>query len=283
MEQLRPLNNAIRKIVGGTNDAALSKRMEHFYQIPGSTLKTGELSMSPAWHAIGHNKLSCSPILKEKKGIEFLENAKDSLSLFGSALWLLHPELARRGCTIMDSIRQGTLDEDCIQKIPDSRCNWPTPCTAMSIISNKRSAPHRDNKGIPQFFDILITLGHYDNGVFNIPTLGLHFEYNPRTMVALCGKVLIHEVNEVNNQRICFAQYFHERVIDDISKKSMFKDQTFRQWMTIQDYKQLCSRGSSGNYETPFQDSEDTPCTEIKKGPEANEEIADEDWDMENA
>lgn len=244
MEQLRPLSNEINKMPGGKNDSALSNRMKHFYDVSGSTIPKGELSMSPAWHALGHQELSSSPILKDKKGIQFLENAKESLSLFGSVLWLLHPKLALRGCAIMDSIRRGALDEHCVQQIPDSRRNWPTPCTAMSIISNKRSACHRDNKGVPQFFDILITLGRYDNGVFKLPTLGLQLEYNPRTMVALCGKVLIHEVDQVNDQRICFAQYFHERVLNDMAKKSMLEGQNFRQWMSIQEFLQLQSKGS---------------------------------------
>ncbi|KAF8811063.1 hypothetical protein BYT27DRAFT_7052771, partial [Phlegmacium glaucopus] len=80
---------------------------------------------------------------------------------------------------------------------------------------------HCDGKGFAPFYDIIATLGHYTNSQLEVPGIGLQFQYNPGTIVGLCGKVLAHSVGEVDSDgdRFCLVQYFHRKVLEFISQK----------------------------------------------------------------
>ncbi|KAF8950121.1 hypothetical protein BDZ97DRAFT_1771744 [Flammula alnicola] len=137
MGQLVPLNQHLSQTTRQNTDAGQSSRKSRFYYPKHSRITTGELSMSPCWNAVGHPTFSSSPILKEPTGLHFLRDANESLALLGAALWLLHPRLARRACEVMERIRQGRLNESSLTGMEESRRFWPTPFTAMAVISNK--------------------------------------------------------------------------------------------------------------------------------------------------
>lgn len=64
--------------------------------------------------------------------------------------------------------------------------------------------------------DLMVTIGDYDLGRLELPGLGLRLAYNPRTVVALLGKVVAHGAAEVVGDRACLAYYMrngvHERL-----------------------------------------------------------------------
>lgn len=224
--------------------------MQNFYHLETSKNATGELSMSPAWTAIGHpNMLVSSPILRKKVGHVFLRESNESLSLLGSALWLLHPRLARRWSEIMLAINRQTLGTDAVKKLHTSGTSrlWPSPFTAMSIIGNKSSSLHRDQKGVAPFFDLLTTIGNYTDGMIHTPALGLVFKYNPGTLMALCGKVLAHEVPRVNGERVCLVQYFHRRPLELHTTNPDLREQQFCDWMDVKTFQEVCKSGHNYN------------------------------------
>lgn len=213
---MQKLNAQFAKSTTGDSDGAKSLRKSGFAEFPDGELTPGEISMSPAWHAPGHEHepARSSPILREKTGKDFLKANNESLALLAAAMWPLHPQAADRGGEIMNTVRRGKSPEDWCAKLGYSRKWWPSPFTAMSIISNKESAIHRDARGFAPFYDLLATLGDYRNGRFYSPTIGVSFKYDPGTIIALNGKVLPHGVCSVDGNRVCIAQYFHAKVLE---------------------------------------------------------------------
>lgn len=209
--------------------------------------------------------MSSSPILQDpiKPGTQsigelFLKENNETLALLGSLLWLLHPRLARRTCEIMERIRQNTLKEPCLEVTGRTSPWWPTPFTAMGIISNKESLPHRDWKGDPQFYDLLTTLGTYQNGRFKVPGLGIHLQYNPGTVVAICGKLLMHAVPPVEGDRVCFAQYFHSIALQHHQRNPELQQQDYEGWMKLEGFEDVMKYGDQ--YDLLIQ--QDTDSTE---------------------
>lgn len=90
---------------------------------------------------------------------------------------------------------------------------WTIPFNAMQIISNRETPLHQDVQGRNEWYDILLTLGEYDNGRMVLPGLGLRLVYNPGTLVAISGKMVLHGVSRVNGDRISFAQFLRDKVM----------------------------------------------------------------------
>ena len=82
---------------------------------------------------------------------------------------------------------------------------WASPFHCMQLIVNRETLNHRDTRGWMFGYDLLTTFGDYNNGVLSLPTIGIECEYNPGTVTALMGKLIIHGVKPVNGERFCFA------------------------------------------------------------------------------
>ena len=62
----------------------------------------------------------------------------------------------------------------------------------VPIICNRETPSHRDAQANPQWYDILATMGSYQELHFHLMGLGMSFHYPPGTVIALCGKLLTH-------------------------------------------------------------------------------------------
>lgn len=91
---------------------------------------------------------------------------------------------------------------------------WQSVYTGISVISNRRTPPHRDSKGRPEWYDMLLSY----SGLFTRPRLcigdvGLDLNYSSGTVVALCGSVLEHGVSSWGvGDRVCYAHFMRESV-----------------------------------------------------------------------
>lgn len=92
--------------------------------------------------------------------------------------------------------------------------HWPSPFTGLSIIRNLESITHRDTKAHRASFDLLATFGEYSGGRFYVPTLGLYFRYEPGTVITLAGNVLEHGACEVEGDRTCLSNFWHQKVAE---------------------------------------------------------------------
>jgi hypothetical protein len=66
---------------------------------------------------------------------------------------------------------------------------WPSIYSALELIVNRVTPPHRDSGGALFHYDLLISFGIGHDATFSIKDLKADFDYFPGTMCYLCGKV----------------------------------------------------------------------------------------------
>ena len=231
------LKQSLPKQCSSANSDTVKWRDRGYKEHGGTSISPGHIPFSPCWFNIG-GQLSVSASLRgwpSSPTIKYLRQDKDSLALLGAVLALIHPQLAVRGFSILRGIQNGEIINDATNSLRQERVLWPSPFNAFSIISNRSTQLHRDGKGFAPFYDVLTTIGEYTEGWFNVPGIGLRFQYNPGTMIGICGKVLAHEVAEVDADRICIVQYFHKKALEVI-EESFQRNQAFCGWMKQADF-----------------------------------------------
>jgi hypothetical protein len=91
---------------------------------------------------------------------------------------------------------------------------WQSVYTGISVISNRTTPAHRDSKGQPQWYDLLL---NYSNPKANprleISDIGLDLDYSNGTVVGFCGSIFMHEVKSWGTaDRVCYAHFMREAV-----------------------------------------------------------------------
>ncbi|KAI9441038.1 hypothetical protein BJY52DRAFT_1097806, partial [Lactarius psammicola] len=71
---------------------------------------------------------------------------------------------------------------------------WTSVFNSVSVIYNRFTSPHRDGNSRRQWYDLLASIGCYQNCNLKLPGIGLSLEYGPGSVVGLLGGVLEHEV-----------------------------------------------------------------------------------------
>jgi hypothetical protein len=229
------LNSSFEKSLG---NCSKPKWRDTGYKSPGTTqISPGHISYAPCWFNVAH-QLTVSRSLRgwpKSPTIQYLRQNKGSLALLGAVLALIHPQLAVRGFSILRGIQNGEIINVATNSLREERVLWPSPFSAFSILSNRATLLHRDGKGLAPFYDIVTTIGDYVDGRFDVPGIGLRFQYNPGTIIGICGKVLEHGVPEVDGDRFCIVQYFHKKVLEVVAE-GFQRNQAFMGWMKQSDF-----------------------------------------------
>lgn len=91
---------------------------------------------------------------------------------------------------------------------------WQSVYTGIAIISNRVTPPHRDSKGKPEWFDLLMSYAGGDaKPKLVINDLGLELDYSSGTVVGLCGTIFEHEVGSWGEgDRVCYAHFMRDSV-----------------------------------------------------------------------
>lgn len=133
-------------------------------------------------------------------------------ALMGGVLRIMHPDLYAAGIqALVELAGSPELVKEGNDVLPILAV-WSLPFSSYSIISNRKTPVHRDNSSRPAWYDMLVTLGAYEDGDLRLPGIGLTFDYRPGSVVALGGKLLKHEVPEVEGNRVCLAYYMRDKV-----------------------------------------------------------------------
>ena len=69
---------------------------------------------------------------------------------------------------------------------------WQSCYTAMQIIVNRTTPPHRDSGAAAEQYDLLVSAGDHKDTEMDFPELGLHLSYDLGMIVILSGRVFIH-------------------------------------------------------------------------------------------
>ena len=135
------------------------------------------------------------------------------LYIMTAVLAVVHPAQYTAGFMILQSLRNHpTLLREPAELLKVLRV-WCCPFTGVSIICNRETPSHRDAQANPQWYDILATMGSYQDLHFHLTGLGMSFHYRPGTVIALCGKLLTHAVDQIEyGDRACFAWFMREDV-----------------------------------------------------------------------
>jgi hypothetical protein len=138
---------------------------------------------------------------------QWLETSNGFERLLNLTLSLIHPQLFKSGLDILLKLRvHGPTMEIAKQ--------WQSVYTGIAIISNRITPSHRDTKGKPEWFDLLVNYAGADvKPQLLINDLGLALDYSSGTVVGLCGTIFEHEVKSWGDgDRVCYAHFMREAV-----------------------------------------------------------------------
>jgi hypothetical protein len=96
---------------------------------------------------------------------------------------------------------------------------WASVYPCMSVISNGKTPAHRDQRGMIDFYDLLLCIGNAEDITFELPELGVAMQYNPRTVIFICGRGLKHAVPawDASKERCCWAHFIRQEHFDALS------------------------------------------------------------------
>ncbi|KIK78488.1 hypothetical protein PAXRUDRAFT_56848, partial [Paxillus rubicundulus Ve08.2h10] len=123
------------------------------------------------------------------------------------AMGIMHPQMYAIGWHALINIWEDTSTE-----IREVLWVWPSVYSSLFLTVNQCLPYHLDKMGKLQWFDQLLTMGHYSNLDLVLPSLQLRLDYLPGTVVAFSSKILIHGVGEMDRDRACIAWYMQDKV-----------------------------------------------------------------------
>lgn len=92
---------------------------------------------------------------------------------------------------------------------------WTSPFTGVAVVNNRQTPVHRDHGGFRESMDILASVGPYQGGQIDFPSLNLSFAYPPGTLVGLTGRLIPHGAS-ADGERCCFAYYLKQAVVERV-------------------------------------------------------------------
>jgi hypothetical protein len=129
----------------------------------------------------------------------------ETSALLSAILRVIHPALYECGRETIQRLHGHPELHPALEK-------WPSVFNAITILSNRETPLHRDNYSRPEWYDILTSVGPYQNAVLDFPGVGLKLAYDSGTVVGFSGKVLRHGVRKCEGERVCLAYYMRDKV-----------------------------------------------------------------------
>jgi hypothetical protein len=168
--------------------------------------------------------------LRKPAAPKWVSALEETTAFLGAVLGVMHPSTFQTGMNCVRAI--GESDKVAKREGLDHLMSvWTSPYTTVSLINNRDTPLHRDNGGSYTVMDLLVSVGTYVTGEFNVPGLGFTFWYTPGTVIGLLGRIVRHGA-AASGERLCFAQYLRENVLDDLGLSDPA-------WVNIDDLEQL--------------------------------------------
>ncbi|KAF8801179.1 hypothetical protein BYT27DRAFT_7115442, partial [Phlegmacium glaucopus] len=208
---------------------------EYYWPVEGG-LKAGSMNISPAWFEQGHeseeHKLKVSvDLIKDSPTCDWLIKSHLLFALMGGILSIVQPELFDLGVKALQALQSDPQVCDNPTRLCEVLDIWQMPFSALSVISNRVTPLHCDTGGRVEWMDLMLALGEYDNGQYNVPAIGYTFKYNPGTIIGVSSKIFQHgAICEGNWAAISF--YMRDNVLNRLGLPS-------RGWFQEADYQKL--------------------------------------------
>ncbi|KAF8260299.1 hypothetical protein EI94DRAFT_1611517 [Lactarius quietus] len=188
----------------------------------------GSLNISPTWFQQVHETVQDWPeaatIFRKPATLEWLDAISQSNSILSAILAVIHLPLHKAGQKTFNQLRQRTNIQP-----QDVLRQWTSILNSIAVICNHLTPPHQDSESRRKWYDLLVTLGCYQNCNLELLGLGLSSKYGPGTVVGILGVTLEHEVPSFDGERVCYA-YFMRDNIHEWAKVSG------NSWMTTSHY-----------------------------------------------
>ncbi|KDR66959.1 hypothetical protein GALMADRAFT_80357, partial [Galerina marginata CBS 339.88] len=190
---------------------------KYYRSSPANTLKPGTASFAPAWFEQGHDtekyplRVSKALVKKDGPANQWLERMTVSSALIGGILSIVQPDLYEAGRNAFLYLNDNPDEVDLPERLREVLQIWTAPFHGVSVISNRITPVHRDSNSGVEWMDILVALGTYQRGTLELGGLGVSFQYDPGTVVAIAGRVIAHAA-KCNGDRACIAYYMREKV-----------------------------------------------------------------------
>ncbi|THH05826.1 hypothetical protein EW146_g9795 [Bondarzewia mesenterica] len=162
--------------------------------MPPSTVE-----MSLGWFEQAHYTtefgLKCSMSFNDRhddlRCHQWLQDFTDLSAILSGILRIIHPEQYFAGIECMEKLGDITDISELVHR-------WPSVFNGVSVIAQRLTPPHRDRNSHAEWYDLLATISPYWNGTFELLGIGVSFQYNSGTMIALCSQVLTHSVPNID-------------------------------------------------------------------------------------
>jgi hypothetical protein len=164
--------------------------------------------------------------IRKVAGLDWLDHISESNSILSAILAVIHPELHDAGRETFNRLRQHAeiQPQDVLRR-------WTSVFNGVSVICNRVTPPHRDSNSRKQWYDLLASVGRYQDCNLDLPGLGLSLEYGPGTVIGLAGETLEHEVEGFEGNRVCYAYWMRDSVHEWAGVPA-------HSWMTTDHYRQ---------------------------------------------
>jgi Oxygenase domain of the 2OGFeDO superfamily len=139
--------------------------------------------------------------------LDWLDAISESNAILSAILAVIHPQLYDAGWQVTKRLRD-TPEID----PQDVLSQWASVFSGVSIISNCTTPPHWDGSSRFNWYDMLVTLGRYQNCDLELPGLRISLEYGPGTVVGISGNMLQHAVPSFEGNRVCYAYFMRNNV-----------------------------------------------------------------------
>jgi hypothetical protein len=124
-------------------------------------------------------------------------------------VWMLHESQFKASAAAQTAMK--ITVPDC--RVKRSLETWPSIFTGHTWIMNRLTPPHRDKEGFNAGFDFL-SVGGVAKAMLRVRDINMSCEYNPGTVVAIAGRVLSHEVTDIEvGDRIAIARWVRKAVL----------------------------------------------------------------------
>jgi hypothetical protein len=140
---------------------------------------------------------------------EFLEAG----GLLSAISRVAHPSLYMTGRTAFSAMRELTEIGNCVKR-------WSSVFSAVNIIVNRETPLHRDTGTLPEWFDILATIGGDSDTIMELPSIGARIAYRSGTVALFSGATIAHSVPAARADRVCFTYYMKNKIHERFGVKA---------------------------------------------------------------
>lgn len=133
---------------------------------------------------------------------------KDLCTIINAILINVHPDQYRAGAEAFKCLNAAA------ERYPFCK-HWHSAFNGVAIMSNRQTPSHRDQQGWRTCYDLLLTVGAYEDGDFHVPDLGIRLRYASGTVVCILGSRLRHAVRVwgADAERVCWAYFMRQELL----------------------------------------------------------------------